>query len=199
MAAGMPMGIGFLSVMCVIEAGLPTPGKTRRDRKRNRSQRRFSVLCSGHVHPEPEHGDQSRVTEGRDPADARAGDGKHADSVRLVVPAGATPGATLGASLAAVRRVTGRVVVFGVAGGEAPITNWDLVYRHQVHIIGLNIGILIQSAPQIFGEVMGELFGLLAAGVLGPGQPAAYDLADGPKALAELEARVTVGKLALRP
>jgi NADPH2:quinone reductase len=108
-------------------------------------------------------------------------------------------GATLEASLAATRRVTGRVVVFGLAGGEAPISNWDLVYRHQVHIIGLNIGILIQSAPQIFGEVMGELFGLLAAGVLGPGQPAAYDLADGPKALAELEARATVGKLALRP
>ena len=108
-------------------------------------------------------------------------------------------GATLEASLAATRRVTGRVVVFGLAGGEAPISNWDLVYRHQVHIIGLNIGILIQSAPQIFGEVMGELFGLLAAGVLGPGQPAAYDLADGPKALAELAARATVGKLALRP
>jgi NADPH2:quinone reductase len=108
-------------------------------------------------------------------------------------------GATLEASLGATRRVTGRVVVFGLAGGEAPISNWDLVYRHQVHIIGLNIGILIQSAPQIFGEVMGELFGLLAAGVLGPGQPAAYDLADGPKALAELEARATVGKLALRP
>ena len=108
-------------------------------------------------------------------------------------------GATLDASLAATRRVTGRVVVYGLAGGEAAITNWDLVYRHQVHVIGLNIGILIQAAPQIFGEVMGELFGLLAAGVLGPGQPAAYDLAEGPKALAELEARATVGKLALRP
>ena len=79
-------------------------------------------------------------------------------------------GATLGASLAATKRVTGRVVVYGLAGGEAAITNWDLVYQHQVHVIGLNIGILIQAAPQIFGEVMGELFGLLAAGVLGPGR-----------------------------
>ena len=41
-------------------------------------------------------------------------------------------GATFEASLAAAKRVTGRVVVVGVAGGEAPITNWDLVYRHQV-------------------------------------------------------------------
>jgi NADPH:quinone reductase len=73
------------------------------------------------------------------------------------------------------------------------------VYKHQVHIIGLNIGVLIQAAPQIFGELMGELSALIAAGVLGPARPAAYDLADGPKVLAELEARATVGKLALLP
>jgi NADPH2:quinone reductase len=108
-------------------------------------------------------------------------------------------GATLEASLAATRRVTGRVVVYGVVGGEASISNWDLVYRHQVQVIGLNIGILAQAAPHVFGEVMGELFGLLQAGVLGPGQPTTYDLDDGPKALAELEARATVGKLALVP
>ena len=111
----------------------------------------------------------------------------------------ATPGATLDASLAAVKRVTGRVVVYGVAGGEAAITTWELLYKHQVHVIGLNIGILIQAAPQIFGEVMGEMFALIAAGVLTPGRPTVYDLADGPKALTDLEARTTVGKLALLP
>lgn len=68
-----------------------------------------------------------------------------------------------------------------------------------LRLTGPNIGILIQAAPQMFGEVMGEMFALLAAGVLGPGQPTIYDLADGPKALAELEARATVGKLALVP
>ncbi|WP_245713955.1 zinc-binding dehydrogenase [Nocardia vaccinii] len=86
-------------------------------------------------------------------------------------------GATFEASLAAAKRITGRVVVYGSAGGEAAITNWDLVYRHQVHLIGLNIGVLIQAAPQIFGEVMGELSTLIAAGVLAPVQPTAYDLA----------------------
>lgn len=108
-------------------------------------------------------------------------------------------GATLDASLAATKRVTGRVVVYGLVGGEAPITNWDLVYKHQVHLIGLNIGTLIEAAPQIFGEVMTEMFGLIAAGVLGPGQPATYALTEGPKALAELAARATVGKVALVP
>ncbi|MGH3418241.1 MAG: zinc-binding dehydrogenase [Streptosporangiaceae bacterium] len=128
-----------------------------------------------------------------------------AEVLRLTGGAGAdlvlesAGGATFDASLAAAKRVTGRVIVYGVAGGEAPITNWELVYRHQVHIIGLNIGVLIQAAPRIFGQVMGELFGLIAAGVLTPGQPTVYELADGPKALAELEARATVGKLALLP
>jgi NADPH2:quinone reductase len=108
-------------------------------------------------------------------------------------------GPTLDASLTATKRVTGRVVVFGLPAGEATLSNWDLVYKHQVQIIGLNIGILIQTAPQLYGEVMGELFGLIASGVLGPTQPTTYDLADGSKALAELEARATVGKLALLP
>jgi len=108
-------------------------------------------------------------------------------------------GSTLDASLAVAKPVTGRVVVYGLAGGEAAITNWDLVYKHQVHVIGLNIGTLIQAAPQIFGEVVGEMLGLLAAGVLGPGRPTSYRLAEGPKALAQLEARATVGKLALVP
>ncbi|MCU1360376.1 MAG: NADPH:quinone reductase [Ilumatobacteraceae bacterium] len=108
-------------------------------------------------------------------------------------------GATFAASLAATKRVTGRVVVFGTAAGEAAITNWDLVYRHQIQLIGLNLGVLIQTGPQIFGDVMGELFALLATGVLTLDQPTMYDLADGPKALADLEARRTTGKLALRP
>jgi NADPH2:quinone reductase len=108
-------------------------------------------------------------------------------------------GPTLNAGLASARRVTGRVVVYGMAGGEATITNWDLIYRYQVHLIGLNIGTLIQAAPSLFGEVMGELFGLLAAGVIRPGRPTCYPLAEGPKALTELEARTTVGRLALLP
>jgi NADPH2:quinone reductase len=61
-------------------------------------------------------------------------------------------GVTFNASLAAARPVTGRGVVFGLAGGEAAITNWDLVYRHQVHVIGLNLGALSQGAPQVFGH-----------------------------------------------
>ena len=87
----------------------------------------------------------------------------------------------------------------GLPAGEASLTNWDLVYKHQVHIIGFNMGALIRTAPQIFGAVMGELFALIAAGVLSPVQPTVYKLADGPQALAALEGRSSVGKLALQP
>jgi NADPH:quinone reductase len=136
--------------------------------------------------------------------DSRDGD-LVADVLRLTGGAGAdvvlesAGGATFKASLAAARPVTGRVIVYGVAGGEGAVTNWELVYEHQVQIIGLNIGVLIQAAPRIFAELMGELSTLIAAGVLGPARPTAHDLADGPRILAELEARATIGKLALLP
>ncbi|MCE0762393.1 zinc-binding dehydrogenase [Pseudonocardia kujensis] len=128
-----------------------------------------------------------------------------AEVLRLTGGAGAdlvlesAGGATFEAGLAAAKPVTGRVVVYGLAGGDASITNWDLVYRHQVHLIGLNIGVLMEAAPRIFGEIVGELSTLVAAGVLAPARPAVYDLADGPRALTELESRATVGKLALLP
>lgn len=127
-----------------------------------------------------------------------------AEVLRLTGNAGAdlviesVGGETFEASLASARRVTGRVVVTGLPAGEASLTNWDLVYKHQVHIIGFNMGVLIRAAPQMFGAVMGELFALIGAGILSPVQPTVYELADGPKALTALESRSTIGKLALR-
>ncbi|GAA0903711.1 zinc-binding dehydrogenase [Pseudonocardia zijingensis] len=103
------------------------------------------------------------------------------------------------AARAATRPITGRVVVYGMAAGEAAITNRELNFTHPVHVIGLHIGVLSQVAPQLFAELMTELAALIAAGVHPPGRAVVHDLADGPEVLAELEARATVGKLALRP
>jgi NADPH2:quinone reductase len=136
--------------------------------------------------------------------DSRGGD-LVAEVRRLTGGAGAdlvlesAGGSTFEASLAATKRVTGRVVVYGVPGGEAGITNWELVYKHQVHICGLNIGVLMRAAPRVFGDLMAELFALIAAGVLARGRPTVYDLADGPTVLAALENRAAIGKLALLP
>ncbi|BCB77691.1 zinc-binding dehydrogenase [Phytohabitans flavus] len=136
--------------------------------------------------------------------DSRAAD-VTAEVLRLTGGAGAdlvlesVGGATFRASLAAARRVTGRVVVYGVAGGEASLTNRELNFTHPVHVIGLHIGILAERAPEVFAELMAELASLRAAGVHTPGRPTVYDLTRGPGALAELAAGTTVGKLALRP
>jgi NADPH2:quinone reductase len=108
-------------------------------------------------------------------------------------------GAMFEQSLAATRRVTGRIVVTGLPAGAASLSNWDLVYKHQVQVIGLNVGALIRFAPQVFGAVIGELFALVGAGILPVAPPTMVDLADGPKALADLESRATTGKLGLRP
>jgi NADPH2:quinone reductase len=108
-------------------------------------------------------------------------------------------GASFDASLAATRRVTGRLVVLGLAGGNAAVGTWDLVYRHPVQIIGFNLGALFRTAPSIVGQVMGELAALIAAGVVGRARPTTYPLADGARALVDLERRATVGKLALLP
>ena len=108
-------------------------------------------------------------------------------------------GATFEASLAATRRITGRVVVIGLSGGEATIRNWDLVYRHPIQILGFNLGALIQSAPQLFGSMMQEMDALIAAGIIAPARPTTRPLAEGAHVLAALERRQTTGKLALVP
>ncbi|MFI7065089.1 zinc-binding dehydrogenase [Kribbella sp. NPDC050124] len=108
-------------------------------------------------------------------------------------------GETFAKSLEVAKRVTGKVIVYGVAGGVASVSNWDLNFKHQVHVIGLHIGVLAQHAPELYAELMAELDRLIETGVYPPGEPTVYDLADGPKVLAELEARATVGKIALKP
>lgn len=133
--------------------------------------------------------------------------GKHVVADQVIEPRHALPtadivvesagGTTFEASLAAAKRITGRVVVIGLAGGEASIRNWDLVYKHPVQLVGFNLGALIGTP--MFAEIMAELMALIAAGVVEPGRPTTYPLADGARALADLESRATTGKLALLP
>lgn len=109
----------------------------------------------------------------------------------------AAGGEAFGASLAVAKPVTGRVVVYGTMGGDAPVTNRELVFAHQVQVIGLNIGVVIQRAPAVFGAVMAEMAALIGAGVIAPADPVSHALADGPKVLIDLENRATSGKQAL--
>lgn len=102
-------------------------------------------------------------------------------------------------SVEVARRVTGKVVVIGAAAGEAVVSNRELNFTHPVQVIGQHLPTTMRAAPELFHETMDELHKLIAEGVYPPGTPTVYDLADGPKVLADLEAGRTVGKLALRP
>ncbi|MFE6182863.1 NADPH:quinone oxidoreductase family protein [Streptomyces sp. NPDC056465] len=107
--------------------------------------------------------------------------------------------ATFKASLSVTRPLTGRVVVFGAASGDATLTTHDLVFAHPVQIKGLHIGALAVEAPSLYRSLLDELEALIARGVYPPGVPQVHPLADGPAVLERLEAGRTWGKLALDP
>lgn len=107
--------------------------------------------------------------------------------------------ATFRDSLAVTRPVTGSIIVFGAASGDATLTTHDLVFSHRVQVKGLHIGSLAEDAPQIFRDLLTELAALIADGVYPPGSPEVHPLADGPTVLQQLESRRTQGKHALDP
>ena len=102
-------------------------------------------------------------------------------------------------SLAVTKPVTGRIVVFGAASGDAGLSTHDLVFAHPVHVVGLHIGTLATHAPVLYADLVAELDALIAAGVYPPGAPAVHPLAAGPAVLQQLEAGRTQGKHALDP
>lgn len=106
---------------------------------------------------------------------------------------------TFKTSLSVTRPFTGRIVVFGAASGDATMDTHDLVFNHQVHIIGLHIGKLAAIAPSLYQELLAELRRLIAEGVYQPGQPTIHPLAYGATLLQRIEDRRTVGKHALDP
>ncbi|KAB8162147.1 zinc-binding dehydrogenase [Streptomyces sp. 3MP-14] len=106
---------------------------------------------------------------------------------------------TFAASLAAARPVTGRVVVFGAASGDAHLTTHDLVFTHPVRVQGLHIGTLAREAPATYRALLAELRALVDRGVYPPGTPEVHPLAEGPAVLRELAAGTTRGKHALDP
>ncbi|MEV5607983.1 NADPH:quinone oxidoreductase family protein [Streptomyces sp. NPDC052225] len=107
--------------------------------------------------------------------------------------------ATFRTSLAATRPVTGRVIVFGAASGDAELSTHDLVFTHQVQIKGLHVGALAEKAPGIFRSLLTELDTLIAAGVYPPGDAQIHPLSAGQTVLRELEGGTTRGKHALDP
>jgi NADPH:quinone reductase len=106
---------------------------------------------------------------------------------------------TFEVSLSAAKPLTGRVVVFGAASGDAAVTTHDLVFRHPVQVMGLHIGALAAVAPSMYQSLLDELVALIEKDVYPPGTPQVHPLGDGPAVILELAAGRTRGKHALDP
>jgi NADPH2:quinone reductase len=108
-------------------------------------------------------------------------------------------GSAFAANLSLTASHTGRIVVIGIVGGDAAVTNRTLLWDHQVHLLGFNLRKLMLTGPALFAALVRDMFAFLAEHQLRPGEPTAYDLAEGPKVLALMEQRQTIGKLVLVP
>ncbi|MCO4746164.1 MAG: NADPH:quinone oxidoreductase family protein [Proteobacteria bacterium] len=96
-------------------------------------------------------------------------------------------------------RPYGRMVVYGAATHEqANIGNVQIIFR-PVEIIGYHLTVMMQKRPDLFARQWTEMVSLIAQGVVLPEAPTEVALADGAQALADMEARKTVGKVVLIP
>lgn len=118
---------------------------------------------------------------------------------RVDVVLESTGQATFRQSLTVTKPITGRIVVYGYASGDAQLSTRDLVFGHQVQVKGLHIGALATAAPEVFRGVLDELTHLRTLGVYVPGAPQLHPLADGPEILQLLATAQTIGKIALDP
>lgn len=107
--------------------------------------------------------------------------------------------ATFSTTLAVTKPVTGRIIVFGAASGNASISTHELIFEHRVQIKGLHIGELAIAAPSIYSDLVEELRTLIAQGVYRPGIPEIHPLRQGPAVLQQLGSGDTSGKHALDP
>jgi NADPH:quinone reductase len=93
----------------------------------------------------------------------------------------------------------GRLLVIGFSSGEIPSVKLNRVMLKHVSIIGLHLATYEQRAPAVLADAAARLFQLYAQGAVRPLIHASYPLPEAHKALAELGARSTVGKLILIP
>jgi NADPH2:quinone reductase len=93
----------------------------------------------------------------------------------------------------------GRLLVIGFSSGEIPSLKLNRVLLKHIAVIGLNLGGYEQHAPDALREAGRRLFELYEQGSVRPVIDATYPLADAARALAELGARKTVGKVILAP
>jgi NADPH2:quinone reductase len=91
----------------------------------------------------------------------------------------------------------GRLLTLGYVSGRIPSAPANRLLLRNCDVRGVNWLALISANPGLFRSTASALARLLAAGMPGPAV-VAYDLTDGARAFADLEARAVVGKAVLR-
>jgi len=93
----------------------------------------------------------------------------------------------------------GRLIIVGFAGGTIPSLPANRLLLKAASAIGVFWGETVKREPQTARAVFEDLFGLLARGKIRPVVSSAYQLADAPRAMVDLETRKTYGKVVLLP
>ena len=93
----------------------------------------------------------------------------------------------------------GRLLIVGFAGGTIPTVPANHVLIKNYSVVGLHWGLYRQYDPLVLAQTHTALLELWAQGLVDPLIGAELPLAEGPKALARLGDRGTVGKVVLVP
>ncbi len=92
----------------------------------------------------------------------------------------------------------GRIVVNGIATGEANTVRTGSLLRHSRSVVGFYLFHCLER-PGMFGDALADLFARAARGELRAIVGQTYPLADAPQAQIDLRERRTTGKLLLDP
>ena len=93
----------------------------------------------------------------------------------------------------------GRLLIVGFAGGTIPTVPANHVLIKNYSVVGLHWGLYRQYDPMVIPQTHAALLELWDKGLIDPLIGAELPLADGPKALARLGDRGTIGKVVLVP
>jgi NADPH2:quinone reductase len=93
----------------------------------------------------------------------------------------------------------GRLLVIGFASGTIPSMKMNRVLLKNIAVVGLNWGAYRDEHPELLAAATRELFALHAAGRIRPLVSSTLPLVEAARALAELAARRTTGKVILLP
>lgn len=91
------------------------------------------------------------------------------------------------------------IEVLAAAVNLADVSNRQLLWDHQVQLIGLDMRAMMMHRPDLLQQAGGELSALLSAHGIQTERPTVATLADGLELLTWTEDGRTTGKLALAP